>query len=198
MKTFSCWCAANVGIIGVLFSVLVVGVTCLFRMEELRYLGYVPLLIWPLSFFFIYPGKTNQDVLVRFFFLFGALAFLFVVSYSGKFSFSPDTLYMVKSTMMKMTLIGIFVAFEVTLFVSRNFSEVTSRRMLYRNSSVEMFDIRLKYCIHQLFESFMVTASIVLLVICGVELKPTVEALEAGDMNYWTIEIVRFVKQITQ
>ena len=196
MKTFYSWCAANMGMIGLLLSVLVIAITCWLRMEELHYLGYVPILLWLMSLILIWPGKTNEDIIVRFLFLFGGLAFLFVLSFTGRFVFSPETLSMVKSTLLKMAIIGALFALEITIYVYRNFDEVVSRRMLYRNSSVDMFDIRLKYCIHQFFETFVVTASVVLLVITCIELKPTVEALKVDDGDYWTIQIVRFVKAL--
>lgn len=194
MKTFYSWCAANVGMIGLLLSVLVIAITCWLRMEELRYLGYVPILLWLMSLILIWPGKTNEDILVRFFIIFGSLAYVCFASFSELYSFNPETIAMVKSTLLKMTLIGAFVALEITIYVYRNFSEVVSRRMLYRNSSVGLFDIKLKYSIHQFFESFVVTASIVLLLITCIEIKPTVEAMEAGNRDYWTIQIARFVK----
>lgn len=194
MKTFFSWCAANVGMIGLLLSVLVIAITCWLRMEELRYLGYVPILLWVLSLILIWPGKTNEDILVRFFIVFGSLAYVCFASFSELYNFNPETIAMVKSTLLKMTVIGAFIALEITIYVYRNFSEVVSRRMLYRNSSVGLFDIKLKYSIHQFFESFVVTASIVLLLITCIETKPTVEAMEAGNRDYWTIQIARFVK----
>ena len=195
MKTFFSWCAANVGMIGLLLSVLVIAITCWLRIEELRYLGYVPILLWVLSLILIWPGKTNEDILVRFFIVFGSLAYVCFASFSELYNFNPETIAMVKSTLLKMTVIGAFIALEITIYVYRNFSEVVSRRMLYRNSSVGLFDIRLKYSIHQFFESFVVTASIVLLLITCIEIKPTVEAMEAGNKDYWTVQIVQFVRK---
>lgn len=67
MKTFNSWCAANVRIIGLVLALLIIGMTCLFWMEELRYLEFVPFLLCPMSFFFIWSGKTISVVLVRLF-----------------------------------------------------------------------------------------------------------------------------------
>lgn len=194
MKTFYSWCAANVGIIGILLAVFVIAITCLFRMEELRYLGYTPLLYWLVSFILFWSEKSNITVPIRFLAVFGGPVCICFAPSLGLYDFNPDTIAMVKSSLWKMALVGAVFALEITVYVYRNFAEVVSRRMLYRNSSVEMFDIRLKYCIHQFLESFLVAAAIVLLLITCIELKPSVEALRAGNNDYWTIQIARFVK----
>ena len=145
MKTFYSWCAANVGIIGVLLSVLLVAMACWLRMEELQYLCYTPILFWFISLIFIWPGKTNEDILVRFFIVFGGLVYVYFAPTLGVYDFNPETIVMVKSTLLKMAIVGSFVALGITIYVYKNFAEVVSRRMLYRNSYVEMFDIKLKY-----------------------------------------------------
>lgn len=86
-------------------------------MEELRYLGYVPILLWVLSLILIWPGKTNEDILVRFFIVFGSLAYVCFASFSELYNFNPETIAMVKSTLLKMTVIGAFIALEITIYV---------------------------------------------------------------------------------
>lgn len=192
-KTFYCWCAANVGLIGVVQALYTIGMTCLFRMEEVRYLEYGPLVIWLFSFFFIWPGKTNSDILIRLLFLYGSIAFICFVPQVGTTILSPETKLKLKILLGIMLLVSIAIASVVTSFVWKNFAEVTSRRMLYRNSPVEMFDIRLNYCIHQFFETLTVISAIVLLTATCIELKPIVEAYRAGDNDYWALQLSRFV-----
>ena len=193
MKTFYSWCAANVGIIGIIQALYTIGITCLFRMEEVRCLGYGPLAIWLFSLFFIWPGKTNSDILVRLLFLFGSIAFICYVPRVGTIILSPETKLKLKLILGIMLLVGGAFALAVTLYVWKNFSEVTSKRMLYRNSPVEMFNIRLNYCIHQFFETLTVMSAIVLLTVSCIELKPIVEAYKAGNNEYWALELSRFV-----
>lgn len=156
MRTFYSWCAANVGLIGIVQVLYTIGMTCLFRMEEVRYLEFVPLLLWPMSFFFIWPGKTISDVLVRLLLLFGSIAFICYFPRFGDVVLLPETKMKIKVLMVIMLLVGLAFASLVTIYVWKYFSEVTSRRMLYRNSPVEMFSIRLNYCIHQFFETLTV------------------------------------------
>lgn len=193
MKTFYSWCAANVGIIGIVLALYIIGTTCLFRMEEVRYLEYGPLAIWFFSFFFIWPGKTNSDILVRLLFLFGSIAFICYVPQVGAEILSVETKTRLRLLLGIILLVGSIFASAVTIYVWKNFSEVTSRRMLYRNSPVEMFNIRLKYCIHQFFETLTVIAAIVLLTVTCIELKPIVEAYKADDNSYWALQLSRFV-----
>lgn len=195
MKTFNSWCAANVGLIGLVLALLIIGMTCLFRMEELHYLEFVPLLLWPMSFFFIWPGKTISDVLVRLLLLFGSIAFMCYFPRFGDVVLLPETKTKLKALMVIMLLVGLVFASFVTIYVWKNFSEVTSRRMLYRNSPVEMFSIRLNYCIHQFFETLTVMSAIVLLAATCIELKPMVEAHKAGEDGYWALEIAKFLLQ---
>lgn len=192
-KTLYCWCAANVGIIGIVLALCIIGTTCLFRMEEVRYLEYGPLAIWFFSFFFIWPGKTNSDILVRLLFLFGSIAFICYMPQVGAAILTPETKLRLRILLGIMLLIGCTFAMVVTVYVWKNFSEVTSKRMLYRNSPVEMFNIRLKYCIHQFFETLTAVAAIVLLTVTCIELKPIVEAYKAGDNSYWALQLSRFV-----
>lgn len=193
MKTFYSWCAANVGIIGIVLALYIIGTTCLFRMEEVRYLEYGPLAIWFFSFFFIWPGKTNSDILIRLLFLFGSIAFICYVPRVGATMLSLEIKLKLEFILEIMLLVGGAFALAVTIYVWKNFSEVTSRRMLYRNSPVEMFNIRLNYCIHQFFETLTVMSAIVLLTVSCIELKPIVEAYKAGDNEYWALELSRFV-----
>lgn len=193
MKTFYSWCAANVGIIGIVLALYIIGTTCLFRMEEVRYLEYGPLAIWFFSFFFIWPGKTNSDILIRLLFLFGSIAFICYVPRVGATMLSPEIKLKLEFILEIMLLVGGAFALAVTIYVWKNFSEVTSRRMLYRNSPVEMFNIRLNYCIHQFFETLTVMSAIVLLTVSCIELKPIVEAYKVGDNEYWALELSRFV-----
>ena len=59
-KTLYCWCAANVGLIGMVQALYTIGMTCMFRMEEVRYLEYGPLFIWLVLLFFFVQGKLIQ------------------------------------------------------------------------------------------------------------------------------------------
>lgn len=121
MKTFNSWCAANVGLIGLVLALLIIGMTCLFRMEELRYLEFVPLLLWPMSFFFIWPGKTISDVLVRLLLLFGSIAFICYFPRFGDVVLLPETKTKLKALMVIMLLVGLVFASFVTIYVWRNF-----------------------------------------------------------------------------
>ena len=171
-------------------------ITCLFQMDEVQYLGYMPLLYWFLSFVLFWSEKSNISVLIRLLIVFGGPVCVCFISSMGLYDFSPDTIAKVKTSLWEMAMVGVIFALGITIYVYRNFSEVVSRRMLYRNSSVDMFDIRLKYCIHQFFESFLVAAFLVLLLITCVEIRPSVEALKAGNRDYWTIQIARFIKTV--
>lgn len=198
MKTFYSWCAANVGLIGIVLALFTIGMTCLFRMEEIRYLEHGPLVIWLLLIIFIWPGKANSDILVRLLFLFGSIAFICYEPQVGVEKLSFETKIRLRLLLRAMLLVGSTFASAVTIYVWKNFSEVTSKRMLYRNSPVEMFNIRLKYCIHQFFETLTVVAAIVLLTTTCIELKPIVEAYEVEDNSYWALQLSKFVYDLIE
>lgn len=192
-KTLYCWCAANVGLIGMVQALYTIGMTCMFRMEEVRYLEYGPLFIWLVLLIFLCPGKTNSDILARLLVLLGGVALICYGRNLCDVELSLETKSKLKALLGIMFLVGCVFASFVTVYVWKNFSEVTSRRMLYRNSPVEMFNVRLKYCTHQFFETMTVMATIVLLTATCIELKPIVEAHKAGDNNYWALQLSRYL-----
>ena len=185
MKTFLCWCAANVGIIGIIQVLFLIGGTCLFCMDEVIYLNYTPILICLFSLFFICPLKDYSKIVFKFLLLFGGFVYICYASHIGSLTFSPEAQLKLRKLLWIMLIIANCMALLVTVYVWKNFSEVTSRRMLYRNSSVDMFDIRLNYCIYQYIETLTVAATIVIVTAFCFELKPLVAALTTDDNSYW-------------
>lgn len=185
MKTFFCWCAANVGIIGIIQVLFLIGKTCLFCMDEVRYLNYAPIILCLFSLFFIYPWKDYSKIAFKFLLLFGGFVYICYASHIGPLTLSPEAQIKIRKLLWVMLMIGNCLALLVTVYVWKNFSEVTSRRMLYRNSSVDMFNIRLNYCIYQYIETLTVVATVVIVTAFCFELKPLVVALTTDDHSYW-------------
>lgn len=187
MKTFLCWCAANIGLLGIIQALHIIGVTLLFRMEELEYLGKAPLYLGLGLLVFIIPGKSYMNIVARLLVLFGIMGILCfkvtIISHTTKVVLTIILVFMIT--------IGLVIAIITTRYIWNNFSEVTSRRMLYRNSPVEMFNIRLNYCILQFLETFAVMSALVLLIIVCVEIRPAVEAQKAGNDGYWALQVYK-------
>lgn len=76
-------------------------------------------------------------------------------------SFEKTMPYDIRMTTLNWCLIGALIIFGlifstiVAVYTYNNFSEVVSRRMIWRNSNVSMFNERLKYSINRFGGSFV-------------------------------------------
>ena len=115
-------------------------------------------------------SNTIKYWLIANFEVFSFLIFLFIII-NGSKSTEQTSQATVQYTTFQYVLFGIAVAVDVYLsvmiaiFSFRNFDEVVSRRMLWRNSNVSLFQEQLKYAISRFGSALLLFGLIELVVI---------------------------------
>jgi hypothetical protein len=150
-NTFKFWLVANFGvIITVIATIIAVVVALGIESSEETTKGELVLRISFITYFctmlMCFPLKKMSEIFGRYFFMIGVG--IMVVCFKEDFAIDPALSKF--PTICWITLsCATVIATLIAIFVYRNFEEVVSRRMLYRNSAVEMFDSRLKYTLGQ-------------------------------------------------
>jgi low affinity Fe/Cu permease len=147
MTTFKYWMVANFEILAAVVAgfISILLVLCFYNEEQ-------------------HPNETVGDVVIVFFFLFlltcaqGKSRYLSLIKYIialliciGVTLVSSDgeTTTEISTTVIVFWWIflvaGTIIGIKLAIFTNRNIDEIVSRRMLYRNSSVDLFEIKWLY-----------------------------------------------------
>jgi hypothetical protein len=169
-NTFKFWLVANLGVIITVIATIIAVVAALGieppegTMKSELVFG-IPLITCFCTMFMCFPLKRMSEIFGRYSMI--ILAGIMVVCFKEDFVADPvlskfPIIYWI--TLSCATVIATLIA----IFVYRNFEEVVSRRMLYRNSAVEMFDSRLGYTFGQFMNISSAIFGAVILVAFGI------------------------------
>lgn len=181
MKTFTSWIVANIEIVLAVITTIL-GILIFIFGVELNYTDeqFANILIAGIIMFvfygFISLMKSFEESI--FLFLFALLIFICGSVFESETDPIGSLFFLIRYCILGSWGIG-WLIFAVScvlgiitaIFSSVNFSEVTSRSMLYRNSNVSMFESRVKYVINRFCvttTSFMFSILIIKLIVASV------------------------------
>jgi hypothetical protein len=149
-NTFLCWvvsnieiaCAVAFWIIGSLI-ILIVGVEYE-KMSKLAAMGVLAVLLAITCA----QGKQRFFSLIKYLIIVIAIAALiFTPEMEMEENMKDNPLYLYRNLLFASLIIGAIFGIFVAIYANRNIDEVISRRMLYRNSNVALFEVRWLYIV---------------------------------------------------
>jgi hypothetical protein len=145
--TAKAWMIANFEIIiSIVLSIIMIPFYLLFISSRDADCGYLTILMLLVAAPY---GVVTRSIMMNIFFYLIVLILLLifyvdtVITYAEKY----ESLTWIKPYYLFMFLFASVVAFFCSRYAKNNFHEVTSRRMLYRNSNVSLFEMKWKYTI---------------------------------------------------
>ena len=150
MNAFKSWLVANLEIVYYLGIILIIGGAALFLDMETGAWGAVGILTAMLMLVSVSSIKYSVAGLFFAAIIFGILLPI-LAGKNGDFQFLKENMtYLIVSAAVAL-VVGILIA----IYAYRNFDDTVSRRFLYRNSSVSVYEEAWKYAFNRWFAGFM-------------------------------------------
>jgi uncharacterized integral membrane protein len=175
MKTLNCWLIANSELVLSFLTVIIGGIAIWVYGAEVvanpenkvtskgHFFGLFTLMV---GLAFVIGLPTNRGALQfgRYILMLGGVIFVQCIKWESKSEASDSTyLNLFLSSFWTVFIVASVVSLLIAIYTFINFDEVTSRRMLWRNSNVSLFDVSILYTLDRFCNT---TVSIVTSVFC--------------------------------
>lgn len=158
MKTFISWLIANFEtiatiVLGTVFCLLIFCGTDWAAGEDRNFcIGLVVSMILLMAVPSLFTAKSFGVTLVFFILIIGSLIYTAL----NLSVIKPEAqTYSIAVKLLISSVPAFILAIPVGIFTARNMDEVVSRRMLYVNSNVDMFEMTLKYTLNRFMAAFI-------------------------------------------